>query len=322
MRALIQEGYGEPRDVLGVGEVHRPTPGDDEVLVRVRAASIHIGDVYGIRGVPYLFRPMYGLRRPKARIPGTDIAGTIEAVGPSVTKLGPGDEVFGWCKNAFAEYVVTSADTLAPKPAGLSFGDAAALGVSAMVALQALRDAGNVQPGQRVLINGASGGVGTFAVQVAKAFEAEVTGVCSARAMDMVRRIGADHVLDYASEDFTQGEPRYDLILDNVGTRSLAETRRALDANGRLLSNGAPVGGWTRPLGRIIRVLVSSWFERQQGRPVVHAYRASDLIALKDLVEAGKLRPVIDGAFTLDEGSSAVGHVADGHAQGTTVITM
>ena len=194
MRALIQEDYGEPRDVLGVGEVPEPTPGDDEVLIRVRAASIHIGDVHGIRGVPYLFRPIYGLRGPKARIPGTDIAGTVEAVGPSVTKLAPGDEVFGWCKSAFAEYVVTSADTLAPKPAGLSFEHAAALGVSAMVALQALRDYGNVQPGQRVLINGASGGVGTFAVQLAKAFEAEVTAVCSTRNLELVRSIGADHV--------------------------------------------------------------------------------------------------------------------------------
>ncbi len=322
MRALIQEDYGEPRDVLGVGEVPQPTPDDDEVLIRVRAASIHIGDVHGIRGVPYLFRPIYGLRGPKARIPGTDIAGTVEAVGPNVTKLAPGDQVFGWCKSAFAEYVVTSADKLAPKPAATSFEYAAALGVSAMVALQALRDAGNVQPGQRVLINGASGGVGTFAVQLAKAFEAEVTAVCSTRNLELVRSIGADHVIDYTQDDFTQGEQRYDLILDNVGTRSLSDIRRALDTNGLLLSNGAPAGGWTRPLGRIIRVLVSSWVVRQQARPVVHAYRASDLIALAELVEAGRLSPVIDLASTLDEGASAVGHVADGHAQGTTVISM
>jgi len=322
VRALVQEDYGEPRDVLDVGEVQDPTPGDDDVLVRVRAASVHIGDIYGIRGVPYMFRPVYGLRGPKMRVPGSDIAGTVEAVGSSVTKLGSGDDVFGWCKGAFAERVVTSADTLARKPSGLSFEQAAALGVSAMVALQALRDEGNLRPGQRVLINGASGGVGTFSVQIAKAFGAEVTGVCSTRNLELVRSIGADHVIDYTTEDFTQGEERYDLILDNVGTRTLAETRRALDADGRLLSNGAPAGGWTRPLGRILRVLLSSWVVRQQAGPVVHAYRASDLIALGDLVEAGKLRPVIDLASTLDEGPNAVGHVADGHAQGTTVITM
>jgi NADPH:quinone reductase-like Zn-dependent oxidoreductase len=191
-----------------------------------------------------------------------------------------------------------------------------------MVALQALRDYGSVQPGQRVLINGASGGVGTFAVQIAKALGADVTAVCGTRNLELVRSIGADHVIDYTREDFAQGEQRYDLILDNVGTRSLAETRRALDTDGRLLSNGAPAGGWTRPLGRIIRVLASSWAVRQQARPVVHAYRASDLIALAELVEAGKLSPVIDKAYTLDEGACAVGHVADGHAQGTTVITM
>ena len=249
MRALIQEDYGEPRDVLSVGEVPDPTPGDDEVHVRVHAASIHIGDVHGIRGVPYLFRPIYGLRGPKVPIPGTDISGTVEAVGPNVTEFAPGDDVFGWCTSAFAESVVTSADTLASKPAGLSFEKAAALGVSAMVALQALRDYGNLQPGQRVLINGASGGVGTFAVQIAKALGAEVSAVCSTRNLELVSSIGADHVLDYTKEDFTQGEQRYDLILDNVGTRSLAETRRALETDGRLLSNGAPTGGWTRPLG-------------------------------------------------------------------------
>ena len=322
MRALVQEDYGEPRDVLGVGEVQNPRPADDEAIIRVRAASIHICDIHGIRGVPYLFRPIYGLRGPKARIPGTDIAGTVEAVGPSVTELGPGDEVFGWCKGAFAEYAVTSADTLAPKPPALSFEHSAALGVSAMVALQALRDGGDLQPGQRVLINGASGGVGTFAVQLAKAFGAEVTAVCSTRNTELVSSIGADHVIDYTGEDFTQGERRYDLILDNVGTRSLAEIRRALATDGRLLSNGAPAGGWTRPLGRIIRVLVSSLVVRQQARPVVHTYRASDLIALKELADAGDLVPVIDRICALDEGPGGVGHVADGHAQGTTVIAM
>ena len=322
MKALVQERYGEPRDVLTVQQVDAPVPRDGEVLVRVRVASVHIGDVHGIRGVPSLFRPMYGLRRPKVRIPGTDIAGTIEAVGTGATELKPGDEVFGWCTGAFAEYACAGADGLVPRPADLSFEHASALGVSAMVALQALRDHGHVQPGQRVLINGASGGVGTFAVQIAKAYGAEVTGVCSTRNLDMVRSIGADHVIDHTSADFTRGDQRYDLILDNVGTRSLSETRRVLTPGGILLSNGAPVGGWTRPLGRILRVLVSSWFVRQQGRPIVQVNRRDDLVTLRDLVETGKLRPVIDRTVRLDGAPDAVGHVADGHAQGTTVITM
>jgi NADPH:quinone reductase-like Zn-dependent oxidoreductase len=322
MKALVQKEYGEPRDVLGVREVRDPAPRDDEVLVRVRAASIHIGDVHGVRGVPYLFRPIYGLRGPKNRVPGTDIAGTVAAVGANVTQLQPGDEVFGWCKGAFAEYACAGAGDLVPKPADLPFEDAAALGVSAQVALQALRDYGNVRSGQTVLVNGASGGVGTFAVQIAKAFGAEVTGVCGTRNVEMVQSIGADHVIDYTVDDYTEGEVRYELILDNVGNRSLSETRRALSPDGDLLSNGAPVGGWTKPLGRIIRVLVSSWFVRQQGRPIIHAYRKDDLIVLVDLVEAGKLRPVVDRAYPLSEAPEAVGHVADGHAQGTTVITM
>ncbi len=322
MKALVQERYGEPRDVLEVREVDHPVPGDHEVLVRVRAAAVHIGDVHGIRGVPYLFRPMYGLRRPKVRIPGTDISGTIEAVGAGATGFKTGDEVFGWCRGAFAEYACAGAEGLVPRPADLSIEHASALGVSAMVALQALRDHGNVQPGQRVLITGASGGVGTFAVQIAKAYGAEVTGVCSTRNLDMVASIGADHVIDYTSEDFTRQDERYDIILDNVGTRPLSDVRRALTDGGILLSNGAPVGGWTRPLGRILTVLVSSWFVRPQGRPIVQVNRRDDLIALSDLVAAGRLRPVIDRSQPLGEAPDAVGHVAEGHAQGTTVITM
>ena len=322
MQALIQERYGEPRDVLRVRDVDDPKPGDGQVLVRVRAASVHIGDVFGIRGVPYLFRPMYGLRGPKVSTPGTDISGTVEAVGTGTTELKPGDEVFGWCTGAFAQYACTGADNLVRRPADLSPEHASALGVSAMAALQALRDHGNVQPGQRILVNGASGGVGTFAVQVAKALGAEVTGVCSTRNLDLVGSIGADHVIDYTSEDFTLRDERYDIILDNVGTRPLSALRRALTPGGILLSNGAPVGGWTRPLGRILRVLGSSWFVRQQGRPIVQVARRDDLIALSDLVLAGKLGPVIDRTCPLADAPDAVGRVGDGHAQGTTVITM
>ncbi len=322
MKALVQERYGEPPNVLRVREVDAPAPRDGEVLVRVRAASVHIGDVHGIRGVPYLFRPTYGIRRPKVRIPGTDIAGTIEAVGRGHTELKPGDEVFGWCTGAFAEFACAGAASLLPRPADLSFEHASALGVSAMAALQALRDHGHVQPGWRVLVNGASGGVGTFAVQIAKAYGAEVTGVCSPRNLDMVGSIGADHVIDYTREDFTRRDERYDLILDNVGTRPLSDIRRALAPGGILLSNGAPVGGWTRPLGRILRVLVSSWFVREQGRPIVQVNHRADLTAVCDLVETGRLRPVIDRTVPLAEAPDAIGRVADGHAQGTTVITM
>jgi NADPH:quinone reductase-like Zn-dependent oxidoreductase len=322
MRAVAHERYGEPRDVLRVREVRDPVPGDGEVLLRVRAAAIHIGAVHGIRGVPYLFRPMYGLRRPKAAIPGTDVAGTIEAVGRRVEGLEIGDEVFGWCTGAFAERAAARVDRLAPRPVDLPVEQASALGTSATVALQALRDHGRIRAGHRVLINGASGGVGTSAVQIAKAFGAQVTAVCSMRNADMVASIGADHVIDYGAEDFTHRDERYDIILDNVGTRPLSEIRRALAPGGVLLSNGAPVGGWTRPLGRILTVLVSSWFVREQAPPIVHAYRRDDLIALCDLVQAGTFRPVIDRTHPLAEAAEAVGHVADGHARGTTVITM
>ena len=321
MKACVHDEYGSPRDVLRIEDTEAPRAKDGQVLVRVRAASVHIGDVHGIRGVPYLLRPVYGVRGPKARVPGTDIAGTVEAVGASVTQLQPGEDVFGWCTGAFAELASAGADQLVPKPADLTFEDAAALGVSAQVALQALRDHGKVQAGQHVLINGASGGVGTFAVQLAKAFGAEVTGVCSTRNVDLVKSIGADHVIDYTSDDFTADEQRFDLILDNVGTRSLSEIRRALTPDGLLLSNGAPTGGWTRPLGRIISVLVSSMIVGQQGRPVVHAYDRADLLALKELVEESKLKSVIDRTHPLGEAPEAVGHVAAGHARGTTVIT-
>ncbi len=229
---------------------------DDEVLVRVHAASIHIGDLIVMRGVPYVMRMVTGLRKPKNRVPGTDIAGTVEAVGKGVTRFRPGDEVFGWCAGAFAEYACAGEDHFVPKPANLTFEQAAAVGVSATTALQLLREQGKVKPGQKVLINGASGGVGTFAVQIAKSFGAEVTGVCSTRNVDMVRSIGADHVIDYTQEDFTQGGRRYDFILDNVGNHSLSDTRRALTPNGTLQSNG---GGYTG--GGVA--------DRPQGAPVV-----------------------------------------------------
>jgi NADPH:quinone reductase-like Zn-dependent oxidoreductase len=295
---------------------------DGEVLVRVHAASIHIGDYYGIRGVPYVMRPLFSLNRAKNRVPGTDIAGTVEMVGKSVSKLRPGDEVFGWCKGAFAEFASASEDAVTSKPANLTFEQAAGVGVSAFTALQALRDQGKVQPGQKVLITGASGGVGTFAVQIAKSFGADVTGVCSTRNVEMVRSIGADHVIDYSQEDFTQGGQRYDLVLDNVGNHSLSDSRRALTPKGTLLANAAPVSGWIGGLNHVLTAFALSIFVSQQGRPFVSMPNKEDLATLKELAEAGKITPVIDRTYPLSETPEALSHVGEGHAQGKTIITV
>jgi len=319
MQAIVQDRYGSA-DGLAPRVIDPPEIGDRDVLVRVRAASIHVGDVIVMTGSPYLMRLATGLRKPKNQVPGTDIAGTVEAVGEDVTQLRPGDDVFGWCTGAFAEYAAAREDQFVLKPAALTFEQAAAVGVSATTALQLLRDDGHVQPGQKVLINGASGGVGTFAVQIAKAFGAEVTGVCSTRNMAMVRSIGADHVIDYTKEDFRKGGPRYDLILDNVGDHSMSATRRALAPTGLLLSNGG--GHADGALGRVIRLAVVSMFVRQQGKPSVKTQNRADLQALKKLVEAGKVLPVIDAAYPLDETPRAIGHVATGRARGTVVVAI
>ena len=265
---------------------------------------------------------MYGLRRPRVRVPGTDMAGTIESVGAGVTQLRPGDEVFGWGKGAFAEYMSAAASNLLSKPADVPFEQAAAIGVSACTALQALRDHGKVEAGQEVLINGASGGVGTYAVQLAKSLGAEVTGVCSTRNLELIQSIGADHVIDYTVDDFTGGAERYDLILDNVGNHSMSETRRVLAPDGTLLSNGAPVGGWTRPISHFAGASVVSMFVRQQGRPFDASPSREDLATVLELIEVGRVSPVIDATYPLSEGAAAIGHVVEGHARGTTVISM
>ena len=319
MKAMVQDRYGSA-EVLQLAEIDKPVIGADQVLVRVRAASIHVGDAILMSGSPFVMRMATGLRRPKNQVPGTDVAGTVEAVGTDVHGLRPGDEVFGWCAGAFAEYVAASEDHFVLKPADLTFEQAAAVGVSATTALQLLRDDGHVGPGQKVLINGASGGVGTFAVQIAKAFGAEVTGVTSTKNLDMARSIGADHVIDYTREDFRKGGPRYDFILDNVGDRSMAETRRALAPTGTLLSNGGGHAGGK--LSRVIRATLVSMFVRQQARPTVKFQNHDDLEALKVLVEAGKVTPVIDGTYPLRETPAAIDHVAAGHARGTVVITV
>ena len=319
MQAIVQDRYGSA-EVLQARDIKRPEIADDEVLVRVHAASIHIGDWVLMTGVPYVMRMMTGLGKPKNRVPGTDIAGTVEAVGPQVKSLRPGDEVFGWCTGAFAEYASAPEDQFVKKPANLTFEQAAAIGVSATTALQLLRDDAKVQAGQKVLINGASGGVGTFAVQIAKALGAEVTGVCSTRNVELVRSIGADHVIDYTGEDFREGTERYDLILDNVGDRSMSDTRRALTPSGTLISNGGGHAGGK--LGRVIRNNLASMFVRQQARPSLKTQNRADLVALGELVEAGKITPVIGGTYALDQTAEAIGHIAAGHARGTLVIAV
>ncbi len=323
MKAIVQDTYGEPEAILGLDDIAKPMVKDGEVLVRVRAVSVHVGDWILVRGVPYLARMAVGLRKPKNRVPGTDIAGTVDAVGKDVTQLRPGDEVFGWCTGAFAEYACAAADHFVPKPANLTFEQAAAVGVSASTALQLLRDQGKVQTGQKVLINGASGGLGTFAVQIAKAFGAEVTGVCSTRNVVMVRSIGADHVIDYTQEDFTQGAQRYDFILDNVGNHSLSDTRRALTATGKLQSNNGTSGGrWFGTTGTVIKTAALSKFVRQQAGPSIKFQNREDLLVLKGLIEADKVRPVIDRTYPLSGTPEAIGHVGEGHARGTVVISV
>jgi NADPH:quinone reductase-like Zn-dependent oxidoreductase len=256
-------------------------------------------------------------------VPGTDVAGTVEAVGNGVTGLRPGDEVFGWCTGAFAEYASAPADHFVPKPANLTFQQAAAVGVSASTALQLLRDQGKIKPGQKVLINGASGGIGTFAVQIAKAFGAEVTGVCSTRNVEMVRSIGADHVIDYTREDFTRNGHRFDFILDNVANHSLSDTRRVLTPSGKLQSNNGTSGGrWFGTIGTVLKSATVSMFDRRQLGPAIKFANRADLLVLKELIEAGKITPVIDATYALSDTGKALAHVGEGHARGTVVISV
>ena len=317
MKAIVQNGYGSP-DVLELKEIEEPVVKDDSVLVRVHAAALHAGDCFGMRGTPFPIRLVVGFPRPKKdHVVGHDCAGIVEAVGPNVSHLQPGDELYGECRGSCAEYALATEGGLAPKPANLTFEQAAAVPTSALAALHGLRDAGKVQPGQKVLINGASGGVGTFAVQIAKSFGAEVTGVCSTGNVEMVRSIGADHVIDYTREDFTQGGPRYDLILDNVGNRSFSDCRRALTPQGVLIPNTGHAG-----MGYILAAMVRSVFVRQQGRIFVSMPNHADLVLLRELVESGKVRPVIDRTYPLSDTPEAFRYLERGHARGKVVITV
>jgi NADPH:quinone reductase-like Zn-dependent oxidoreductase len=317
MRAVIQTGYGSA-DVMELKELEKPAPGGGQVLVRVRAASLAAGEYFGMRGKPFPIRLVIGLLRPKKDyVVGLDFAGVIEAVGPNVSSFQPGDAVFGQCRGSCAEYALAKEGGLAPKPANLSFEQAAAVPTSACTALQGLRDHGKVQPGHKVLINGASGGVGPFAVQIAKALGAEVTGVCSTRNVEMVRSIGADHVIDYSEEDFTKGGARYDVIMDNVGSHSLSATRRALTPTGvHVPSSGHAGMGW------IIAAYLEGIFVRQQAAPFVAATTGESLLALKDLIEAGRVAPVIDRTFRLGETAEAFAYLDEGHARGKVVIAV
>ncbi len=319
MKAMIQHRYGSA-EVLEARDIDKPLIGDGDVLVRVHAASIHLGDWVLMTGSPFVMRFATGLRKPKNQVPGTDVAGMVEAVGKDVKGLRAGDAVFGWCAGAFAEYAAAPAAHFVQKPANLTFEQAAAIGVSASTALQLLRDDGKVRPGQKVLVNGASGGVGTFAVQIAKALGAEVTGVTSTKNVELVRSIGSDNVIDYTHEDFTAGTQRYDLILDNVGNHSMAVTRRALSPTGTLLSNGGGHEGGK--LARVIRAAIVSMLVRQQGKPSVKTQNREDLIVLKELVEAGKITPVIDRTYVLAETPKAIAQVAAGHVRGTVVVSV
>jgi NADPH:quinone reductase-like Zn-dependent oxidoreductase len=318
MQAMISHEYGE----LKLEEIDRPELEPDSVLVRVRAAAANPLDYHELRGTPYFARALMGFRKPKQSSRGVDAAGTVEAVGANVTEFQPGDDVFGSCRGAFGEYARGTEGKLAAKPAGLTFEAAAAMPVAGVTALQALRDRGAIQAGQRVLINGAAGGVGTFAVQIAKTFGAHVTGVCSGRNVDLVRSIGADDVVDYELDDFTRSEHSYDLILDTVGNRSLRELRRALKAKGTLVVIGGGGGRLLGPVAQLGRALLLSRFLRQNVNTLFAKIRKEDLVFLKELVDGGKLTPVIDRTYRLSEASDAIRYLEQGHARGKVVITV
>ncbi|MGB9339273.1 MAG: NAD(P)-dependent alcohol dehydrogenase [Polyangiales bacterium] len=322
MKAIVQDRYGSV-DVLRLQDIDRPELGDDDVLVRVLAAGVDPGVWHLMTGLPYLVRLGFGLRAPKTPVRGMDVAGRVEAVGENVTQFEIGDEVFGTCNGSFAEYACAREDKLVFKPANLSFEQAAAVPVSACTALHALRDSGEVRAGQKVLIVGASGGVGTFAVQLAKAFGAQVTGVCSTTKLELVRSIGADHVIDYTRDDFSQMGQRYDLILDIAGNRSLSLLRSALTPEGTLVIVGGEGGGpWLGGTDRQVRALILSPFVRHNLRNFISVENKGDLLVLKELIESGKVTPVIDRTYPLREAPDAIRYLEDGEARGKVVIKV
>lgn len=322
MNAIVYEQYGPP-DVLELREIDKPAVADDGVLVRVRAASVNPVDWHTLTGTPFMLRMQAGLRKPKSEVLGVDFAGTVEAVGRQrVGEFQPGDEVFGGRTGALGEYVCAR-KAVVPKPANVTFEQAAAVPVAAVTALQGLRDNGRLQAGQKVLINGASGGVGTFAVQIAKAFGAEVTGVCSTRNIDIVRSLGADQVIDYTKEDFTRNGRRYDLILDNAGNRSWTDYKRAMSDDATLVLVGGPKSNrWVGPLGKCVKVLLTSLGGSRKVALFLAKVTKEDLGVLRELLEAGRVTPVIDRQYELSETAEALRYLGEGHAQGKVVITV
>jgi NADPH:quinone reductase-like Zn-dependent oxidoreductase len=323
MKAIVQDNYGSA-DVLEFREVERPVVGDDDLLIRVHAAGVDPGVWHLMTGLPYLVRVMgFGFLRPKVRVRGRDVAGTIEAVGRNVTQFKPGDPVYGICEGSFAEYACAKAEHFARKPANLNFEQAAAVPISGMTALNGLREAGKIQAGQKVLIIGAAGGVGTYAVQLAKVFGAVVTGVCSTSKVELVRAIGADDVIDYTRDDFTDGTRRFDLILDTAGRRPLSQLRRALTAEGTLVIVGGEGGDrWIGGFQRQIFAPLRSLFAKQKLLGLMFEERQQDLLTLKELIEAGKLTPVIDKTYPLSEAAEAIRYLEQGHARGKVVLTV
>jgi NADPH:quinone reductase-like Zn-dependent oxidoreductase len=327
MKAIVYCDYGVAN--LKLEEIEKPVPNDDQILVKVRAASVNPYDWHFVEGTPYVMRAIagVGLRKPKDIRLGVDFAGTVEAVGKNVTQFKPGDEVFGGRGGAFAQYVCPRATrAVALKPASVSFEDAASVNIAGITALQALRDKGKVQAGQKVLINGASGGVGTFAVQIAKSLGADVTGVCSTRNVDLVKSLGADHVIDYTKEDFTKSAERYDVMLDNVGNRSLSECRQVLTPNGKYVligGGGANEQGFLGGLGKALWAVVFSKFVNQQMGMMMAEPSQKDLTLLADMMQSGKVKPVIDRTYkSLGEIPDAIRYLEEGHARGKVIITV
>jgi NADPH:quinone reductase-like Zn-dependent oxidoreductase len=323
VKAAVHRRYGSP-EVVKCEEIAKPAAGDNQVLIKVRAASVNPLDWHGMRGQPYIMRMTGGLRAPKSIRLGCDVAGEVEAVGRNVTQFKPGDHVFGGGIGigAFAEYACVPESALIMKPDSIKFEQAASVPVAGLSALQGLRDKAQIQPGQRVLINGAAGGVGTFAVQIAKSLGVDVTGVCSTRNMEMVRSLGADRVIDYTKEDFTKGGQHYDVILDSVGNRSLSACRRALNPKGICVIVTGPNGPWLGPLARFIQAFALSPFVSQKLVPLIAKVSKEDLVILRELILAGKITPVVDKSYRLSDAAKAIGYVEDGHARGKVVITV
>ena len=322
MKAAVRDRYGSPE--VELREVDKPVPTEDEVLVRVRAASLNMADWYGVMGRPYVGRTQMGLRKPKTNRLGVDYAGVVEAVGENVTEFRPGDEVFGGRDGAYAEYICAREDrAIVPKPANVTFEEAAAVPVAALTALQGLRDKGQLQPGQKVLVNGASGGVGTFAIQIAKALGAEVTAVCSTPNVDIARSLGADQVIDYKHEDFTRREERYDLLLDIAGSRSWSECKRVLTRQATFVIVGGPKSNrLLGPLGHLVKVRLAAVWSSRKVVFFIAKFNKPDMLVLQELLESGKVTSVIDRRYELSEIADAFRYLGEGHAHGKVVITV